>query len=77
MLSKEIGLKVVGDRFYDKRQEYSYPIKAVIFNNKKMLGYFDSHFYEIGFHECLMQVNEELLHDIIRHELGHYITFIN
>lgn len=76
VLSKEIGLKVFGDRFYDRRQEYSYPIKIVIFNNKKMLGYFDPHFYEIGFHECLMQANRELLQDIIRHELAHYITFI-
>ncbi len=77
VLSNEVGLKVFRERFYDKRQEYSYPIKAVIFNNKKMLGYFDPHFYEIGLHECLMQANRELLHAIIRHELAHYITFIN
>lgn len=77
VLSKEIGLKVHGDRFYDKRQEYSYPIKTVIFNNKRRLGYFDPHFYEIGFHECLVEANNDLLHDIIRHELAHYITFIN
>lgn len=77
VLSKEVGLRVFGDRFYDKRQEYSYPIKVVVFNNKAMLGYFDSHFYEIGLHECLMQANRELLHDIIRHELAHYMTFIS
>lgn len=77
VLSREVGLRVVGDRFYDKRQTSSYPIKAVIFNNKSMLGYFDHHFYEVGFHECLMHVNREVLHDIIRHELAHYITFIN
>lgn len=77
VISKEIGLKVFGDRFYDRRQEYSYPIKAVIFNNKRMLGYFNPQFYEIGLHECLMQVNGECLRDIIRHELAHYITFIN
>ena len=77
VLSKEVGLKVIGDRFYDRRLECSYPIKAVIFNNKRMLGYFDPHFYEIGFHECLMHANKELLQDIIRHELAHYITYIN
>lgn len=77
ILSKEIGLKVSGDRFYDKKQECSYPIKVVVFNNRKLLGYFDSQFYELGFHECLMRSKKELLQDIIRHELAHYITFIN
>jgi hypothetical protein len=77
VLSREIGLKVFGDRFYDRREEYSYPIKTVIFNNQTMLGYFDPHFYELGFHECLMHSNREQLQNIIRHELAHYITFIN
>lgn len=77
VLSKEIRIKVAGDRFYDRRQEFSYPIKVVIYNNKSMLGYFDSNFYELGFHECLMHTNKEQLHHIIRHELAHYMTFIN
>lgn len=77
MLSREIGLKIYGDRFYDRREEYSYPIKAVIFNNQALLGYFDPHFYELGFHECLMSSSREVLQNIIRHELAHYITFIN
>jgi predicted SprT family Zn-dependent metalloprotease len=42
-----------------------------------MLGYFDPNFYELGFHECLMHSNRELLQNIIKHELAHYITFIN
>ena len=77
VLSREVGLKVAGDRFYDRRQESSYPIKVVIYNNKSMLGYFDSNFYELGFHECLMHSSREQLHNVIRHELAHYITFIN
>lgn len=77
ILSHEVVLRVSGDRFYDRRQETSYPIKIVIFNNKSMLGYFDSNFYELGFHECLMHAKKEQLHNIIRHELAHYITFIN
>ncbi len=72
VLSKEIRLKVAGDRFYDKR--YSYPIKVVVYNNKSMLGYFDPHFYELGFHERLMHSSQ--LHNVIRHELAHYMTFI-
>ncbi len=77
ILSKEIGLKVMGDRFYDRKQEFSYPVRVVIYNNKSMLGYFDPSFYEIGFHECLMLSNKSQLHQLIRHELAHYITFID
>lgn len=77
ILSKEIGLKVAGNRFLDRQQEASYPIKVVIYNNKNLLGYFDSNFYELGFHECLMHSSRGQLQNIIRHELAHYMTFIN
>ena len=77
ILSLEIGLKVSGDRFYDKKQKVSYPIHIVIFNNKSMLGYFNPDFYELGFHECLMHTSQEYLSNLIRHELAHMITFIN
>ncbi len=76
IISKEVGLKVFGDRFYDKAQRYSHPIKVVIYNNKKMLGYFASDFYELGFHELLMHSSKQQLHNIIRHEIAHYLTFI-
>lgn len=77
IISKELLLKVSTNRFYDRKNEYSYPIKVVIYNNKSMLGYFSSDFYELGFHEILMHSSKEKLHNIIRHELAHYITFIN
>lgn len=51
ILSDEIRLKVMSERFLDRKMESSYPIKAVIYNHKKMLGYFDPEFYELGFHE--------------------------
>lgn len=76
VLAREIRLKVAGDRFYDRRQQTSYPIKVVIYNNKSMLGYFDADFYELGFHECLMHSSQGQLHNVIRHELAHYMTFI-
>jgi hypothetical protein len=76
IISKEVGLKVFGDRFHDKKGTTSYPLKIVIYNNKRMLGYFDSDFFELGFHEQLMHSSKKLLNDIIRHELGHYMTFI-
>jgi hypothetical protein len=41
-----------------------------------MLGYFDAEFYELGFHERLMQTSKEQLNHIVRHELAHYLTFI-
>lgn len=75
-LELEVRLKVHGDRFQNKNQTASYPIKVVVYNNKSMLGYFDSNFYELGFHECLMHTSHEQLLNIIRHELAHYITFI-
>lgn len=76
ILSKEVGLKVTGERFYNSQKTMSYPIKIVIFNNKSMLGYFDSEFLELGFHECLMRSSKEQLHDMIRHELAHYMTYV-
>lgn len=76
VLSREVRLKVTTDRFYNREQNISYPIKIVIYNNKSMLGYFDPNFYELGFHECLMHSSPKQLHDIIKHELAHYVTFI-
>lgn len=77
VLASEVGLKVYGDRFYDQGHRASYPIKVVIYNNKSMLGYFDANFLELGFHERLMHTSKEQLHNIIRHEVAHYLTFIN
>lgn len=76
ILTQEVGLKVANSRFYDKSQRTSYPISVVIFNNKPMLGYFDPSFYELGFHESLMYRPREMLYAIIRHEIAHYITFM-
>ncbi len=77
ILSKEINLKIHGNRFYDRQQKTSYPIHVVIYNHRSALGYFDPYFYELGFHECLMHSSKEQLHNVIRHELAHYVTFIN
>lgn len=76
ILSKELKLKVFRERFYTAEHRYHYPIKVVIYNNRSMLGYFDSDFYELGFHERLMSVKKEQLYNIIRHELAHYLAFL-
>ncbi len=77
VISKEIGLKIHGNRFYDRKGRCSYPIRVMIYNQKRELGYFDPSFYELGFHECLIHASEEKLTQLIRHELAHYMTFIN
>lgn len=73
ILSQEMGL-LVKDRYFFYRGSY-YPIQVVIFDHQKKLGYFDPEFCELGFHERLMHSKE--LHNIIRHELAHYMTFIH
>lgn len=77
ILTREIGLRVNGDWFYDRQQESLYPIKIVIVNTGCNLGYFNSDFLELGFHESLMRASRQQLQNLIRHELAHYITFIN
>lgn len=76
ILQDEAGLMVRGGRFNNFNNTASYPISIVVYNDRKELGYFDPNFYEIGLHECLMQVKKEQLHNILRHELAHYLTYI-
>lgn len=77
ILSKEMRLKVKGKRFYYRNEWTTYPISVAIYNHKSCMGYFDSDFYELGFHECLMNVSKKQLFDVIRHELAHYVTFLD
>ncbi len=77
ILAREACLRVVGERFHNRKQTGSYPINVVIYNNKSMLAYFDSDFYQLGFHECLMHSSRDLLRNVIRHELAHYLTFVD
>lgn len=77
VLSQEIGLRVANTRFYNRKQTATYPINIVIYNNRRELGYFNADFYELGFHECLMHQSKDVLHNVIRHELAHYMIFIN
>lgn len=77
ILSQEIGLKVGSSRFYNRKQTISYPINIVLYNSRRELGYFDPDFFELGFHECLMHSSRAQLDNVIRHELAHYVNFIN
>lgn len=77
ILIYEIRLKVLGNRFYTKCQTFSYPISVVIYSDKSMLAYFDPEFYELGFHKSLINLSKDQLHHVIRHELAHYMIYIN
>ena len=74
ILAREVGLTVGRNRFY--RKNFSYPIAVVVYNGKTTLGYFDPEFYELGFNECLIHCSKEELQSVIRHEIAHYLTFI-
>lgn len=77
VLSNEIRLRICGERFFNRQQTSSYPISIAIYNDRNQLGYFNPNFYELGFHACLMLSSKEQLYNIVRHELAHYIVFIN
>jgi hypothetical protein len=76
VLSKELHYTVSDNRFFDAKQRCSYPISVIIYNDKNTLGFFDPNFFQLGFHERLMHVDQNDLCNIIRHELAHYIVFI-
>lgn len=69
-------LKVHGNRFYVPSNKYSYPISVVIYDHINILGYFNPEFYELGFHKKWMKKSSNNLKNVIRHELAHYLTYI-
>ncbi len=76
ILQDEFKLKLNRKRFCYKN--YNYPLIIVIFESDSKLGYFNSTKYTIGLNKALMyQAKSEVIKDILRHELLHYLTFIN
>jgi hypothetical protein len=70
----EIKIPVRKSRFVINN--YLYPIKAVVFEGSE-LAYFNSAFYQIGLNKKLIfEAKDSVLRDILRHELGHYLTWI-
>lgn len=75
ILESEVNVSVRRTRFELGR--YLYPIHIVIFTGEDKLGYFDPHTFQIGLSQNLMfTAKEKVLKDIIRHELAHYLSFI-
>ncbi|NGX50501.1 MAG: Protein SprT [Chlamydiae bacterium] len=74
ILSEEAALEVGRSRFLMNRR--SYPLHFVAFEHPSKLGYFQADFYEIGINKAFLFESEEKLLDLLRHELAHYLTFI-
>lgn len=75
ILSSEVGCKIGRTRF--TFNSLSYPLKIVCFESQRTLGYFDPHTYQIGLNKKLMfGVKEKTINDILRHELAHYLNYI-
>lgn len=75
ILKTEVGCKVGRTRFVFN--QLSLPLKVISFESTSTLGYFDPHTYQIALNQKLMfGVKEKTLKDILRHELAHYLTFI-
>ncbi len=74
ILREEIKVEMKSKRFLYKN--YTYPLKFVVFEKKNILGEFHYDLMQIGIHKkCLFYPND-ILKDIIRHELAHYFCFI-
>jgi hypothetical protein len=70
-LSFEVKLK----RFIFKR--HLYPINVVVFEGTKELAHFNSSYYQIALNRSLIyQAKDAVLRDILKHELAHYLTFL-
>lgn len=75
ILEKEMALLVKNDRFCVLNTFY--PLHFVVFEHPSHLGYFNPEFFEIGIHKQMIFIKEdEQLKNLLRHELAHYITFI-
>jgi hypothetical protein len=75
ILSEEMGILVHKTRFELKK--ILYPINLVVFERKNILGFFDPHGHQIGLSKRLIfEAKETLIKNIIRHELAHFLTYI-
>lgn len=76
IMLEECGIEVRRTRFLYKG--YLYPLHVVVFEKEELLGYFDADSYQIGIHKQMMYTAKQaVLRDLIRHEIAHYITYID
>ena len=56
---------------------YTYPLKFVVFEDSKKLGFFDPHTFQIGINKNLMlSAKTQVISNILRHELVHFYHFL-
>ncbi|MFZ4715706.1 MAG: SprT-like domain-containing protein [Bacteriovoracaceae bacterium] len=70
----------MGAKFFRTRfllNNYYYPLNFVVFEKEKLLAYFEPGTFRLGFNKKLMyEAKSDILKDILRHELAHYLTHI-
>ncbi|WP_194848531.1 SprT-like domain-containing protein [Candidatus Neptunochlamydia vexilliferae] len=74
ILTEEMSLPVGRSRFHIGA--LSYPLHFTVFDHPSKLGYFQHDLYEIGINKLFLLEEEETIKDLLRHELAHYMTFI-
>ncbi len=74
ILSEEMEFTVGRTRFY--KDNVSYPLQFAIFDHPSRLGYFESPLFEIGINKLFLLEKDGEIKNLLRHELAHYITFI-
>lgn len=73
ILHGEMGITVHTKRF--EVNNLRYPLHIVVFEGPKMLGYFKPELFEIGLNKLFLYTEEHLL-NTLRHELAHYLCWI-
>lgn len=76
ILSNELGMRIAGPYVYDRQGRFGYRLSVVVFNDRPQLGYFDKEFMELGLHQRLMTASQDLLLNTIRHELAHFMVYL-
>ena len=75
ILASEMGITVRRTRF--EHRNYLWPIHIACFEDPKILGYFDVESLLVGVNRTLMVgAGEDFLKNLLRHELAHYICYI-
>lgn len=74
IFKKEIGMLYKNKKIYTPH--YRYPLSVVLFVNREKAGFFDPEKYQIGIHRSLLHKEETLLKDVLRHEIAHFLTFV-
>ncbi len=75
ILKNECKLKFSRTRFHIKN--ITYPLHLICFEGESRWGYFESEFYTIGLNAKLIgRVDDNTLKNLLRHELAHYLVFI-